>query len=889
MCRIQKIWLSGLSFLIGGMFFTEAIALQPSGTAERQGWRKYNEFGRLYNSSTSKIVSGNVTRLEKTITADRWSHGVHLLLDTGKEILTVCLGPLQFINSLDMKIAVGDSVEIEGSFVEVDGNPVVIAAKITLGGETVILRDPSGTPVWTGWRRSRADSSERGDHCALWGIVTDSSGATLPHALVLLEPGNESVTTQMDGFFCFRQPDPTTNQMLVIAQGFEEKWTAVRIKAGEPTQLNVVLLPAILNETITVTAGTRTIKKLEEVPVRTEIVLPEIIAMSASRNLADAVEFTPGIRVENNCQNCNFSQIRMLGLDGSYTQILFDGQPTMSSLAQVYGIEHIPARMVERIEVVKGGGSAIYGPGSVGGVINVITRTPSRTGGVVLGRLGWMNGNPNQTFSASADWVSSDNNDALTIFGQSDRISPLDIDGDGFTEVAKREFGALGARYHQNLFGQKAELTVDFNHIRENRRGGDLLHLPPYQANIAEAVNSRRFSGGVGWHHTPNPKFDYRLAVSLADTRRDTYYGAGMDPNAYGKSRNPLSVIDSQFNHFLTSHILSWGGQVTSDGIQDAQPAYEREYNETYRNVGFFVQDDWFLVPTWELVYGVRIDKHSEINHTIVSPRAALMWSVRPTVKVRTSVATGFLPPQVFDEDLHITQVGGEGQVIRNAEDLKEEKSTTCMVGVEWRPRWNGGDGLVEFNLFHTEIKDLFNVVEDDNPETKEVEFTRINMGQAGVYGAEVNFGYALTNELQLEVGWVIQRSRFNEPEPDFGSKDFFRTPDSYGLATFMYRNPRLADLFLGVRFTGRMKVPHYAGYIPEDRLETSPAFWTLDASLSRSFPFGSDSKVTITLGGKNLTNCYQSDLDQGPDRDAGYMWGPRFPRTLYVSTAIEF
>ncbi len=887
MCGIRKI--SGLSCLVGVIIFAEVLALQPPTITGQGGWRPGYEARRPYDPSTVKIVSGNVVRLEKTITAERRSHGVHLLLDTGEEILTVHLGPLRFIESLNMKIEAGDLVKVEGSLVELDGKPALIAAKITLGQEIIQLRDPGGTPIWTGWRRSMPNLSDSDTHCALQGVVTDSSGASLPNALVLLEPGNQNVTTQRDGSFCFPEVDPTTSRMLVTAQGFEEQWTAVRIKADEPTQINLVLIPAILKETVTVTAATRTGKKLEEVPVRTEIILPEIINLSASRNLADAVEFTPGIRVESNCQNCNFSQIRMLGLEGRYTQILFDGQPTMSSLAQVYGIEQIPARMVERIEVVKGGGSAVYGPGSVGGVINVISHTPSRTSGFVLGRLGWMNGVPNQTFSTSADWASGDRNSAVTVFGQVDRVNPLDFDGDGFTEVAKRDFGALGARYRQNLFDQKAELTLDFNHIREDRRGGDRLHLPPDQANIAEAVNSRRYAGGIGWQHTPSTKFNYRLAISSADTNRDTYYGAGMDPNAYGESRNPLWVIDSQFNHFLSSHILSWGGQATWDGLQDAQPAYDRVYDETYRNVGFFVQDDWFFFPNWELVYGARVDKHSEIDHPIVSPRVALMWSARPTVKVRTSVATGFLPPQVFDEDLHITQVGGEGQVIRNAEDLKEERSTTYTVGVEWKPSWGRGVGLVEFNLFHTGLKDLFNVVEDDDPDTAEVEFTRINMGEARVYGVEVNFGYALTNELELQVGGVGQRSRFNEPEPDFGSKDFFRAPNRYGVATFIYRNPRFVDIFFGARFTGGMKVPHYAGYIPEDRLETSPAHWTLDASVSKSFPFGLDSKVVITMGSKNLTNYYQNDLDQGPDRDAGYVWGPRFPRTLYISTSLEF
>jgi outer membrane receptor for ferrienterochelin and colicins len=852
------------------------------------GWRQGNRDRRAYDTSTVVIVEGRVVRLEKSIFSERMSYGVHLLLESGLRTIVVHLGPLWFIESLETEIRAGDLVKVEGSLVEADAGEALVAARILRGEEVIKLRDAAGVPVWSGWRRTLPDTSDVG--CVLQGSITDSSGASIPGAIVVLEPTYQQVTTKTDGSFCFPEAELETSGLVVIAQGFAEKRVSpIQLAVTGPTQLNLVLTPAVVTETVTVTSATRTVKRLEEVPVRTEVVLPELIELSASRTLADAMEFTPGIRVENSCQNCNFSQIRMLGLQGPYSQILFDGQPSMSSLAQVYGIEQIPSRMVERIEVVKGGGSAVYGPGSVGGVVNIISHTPSGTGGFVQARQEWMDGVPNQSLSASADWISSDHDTALTGFGQLDRVKPLDLTGDGYTEVCKRDFEAMGVRFKQNVFGQNAELTFDFNHVREDRRGGDRLDLPPDQAKIAEAINSRRYAAGVGWHHTPNTGFDYRLTLSLANTGRDTYYGAGMDPDAYGLSQNSLWVADSQFNHFLTSHVLTWGAQVTSDGIEDQQPAYERVYDETYRNVGFFAQDDWFFAPGWELVYGARVDKHTEIKHAIISPRVALMWSTWSTWTLRASAARGFLPPQVFDEDLHITQVGGEGQIIRNAEDLREEHSNTYMLGAEWKPSWGRGVGLVEWNLFYTGLEDLFNVVEDDDPATKEKEFTRINCGKARVYGAEVSVGYAIGSELELQVGFVEQRSRFNEAEPDFNSKDFFRTPNRYGIATFIYRNARFVDVFFGARFSGEMKMPHYAGYIPEDRLETCPPHWTLDASMSKSLPFGADSQLVVTVGGKNLTDYYQDDLDQGPKRDAGYIWGPRFPRSFYVGVSVEF
>jgi outer membrane receptor for ferrienterochelin and colicins len=591
--------------------------------------------------------------------------------------------------------------------------------------------------------------------CVLQGIVKDPAGAVVPRARIFLEPelapgraqprrwrggrqtpADNLVFTDGGGFYCFPDIDPGVYQMRVTAAGFEEKQlTSVMVRAGEKNVMDVVLSLAAKEEVITVTAtATRTVKEIENVPIRTELVLPAMIKLSASRTLADAVEFTTGIRTESNCQNCNFCQIRLLGLMGDYTQILFDGQPTISSVAMVYGIEQIPVAMIDRIEVVKGGGSALYGPGSVAGVINIISLRPSKSGAHFESRYEPMEGQPNFSVGGGADWVSANRATAFTVYGQADRVKPLDLTGDGFTEVAKRNFEAVGLRLDRQLLGDKARLTLDFNYVHENRRGGDRLDLPEYMANTAESIRSRRNASGLSWYHSVSGKFDYCFTVSFAGQYRNSYYGSGMDPNAYGNTDNPLWVIDSQFNHYGHSHVLSWGSQLNHEHLQDRQPAYNRLIDDTYTNVGFYIQDDWVFANGWELVYGARLDKNTKINAVVASPRAALMWSPLTTLKFRGSVATGFQAPRVFDEDLHITQIGGEGRVIRNSKNLRQESSITCTLGTEWRPRLGSGSAMLDFSLFYTGIRNLFNVHEDDDPTTPDLEFARTNSAEAKVY-----------------------------------------------------------------------------------------------------------------------------------------------------------
>src|SRR5690606_16570380 len=228
--------------------------------------------------------------------------------------------------------------------------------------------------------------------------------------------------------------------------GFTPQQVRVSIQPTLTITHDVTLVPGFRQETV-VTA-TRTSRRLDDVPIRTEVVGRDTIERLAARTLADAMEFTTGVRVENNCQNCNFSQIRLLGLEGPYTQLLVDGQPVVSSLAQVYGIEQIPTRMIERIEVVKGGGSALYGPGSVGGVVNIIPREPSRSGGVAGIKYDTYGADGNLSINGAFDWVDSLRTTFLTGFVQSDRVRPYDADGDGFTDVSRRALEAAGVRFN---------------------------------------------------------------------------------------------------------------------------------------------------------------------------------------------------------------------------------------------------------------------------------------------------------------------------------------------------------------------------------------------------------------------------------------------------------
>ncbi len=636
----------------------------------------------------------------------------------------------------------------------------------------------------------------------------------------------------------------------------------------------------------TVVTGTKTESTLAETPVRTQLMTRSDIVDVQAASLADACEFTPGLRILNSCQNCNFTTLSILGLEGKYSQVLYDSQPIFSGLALVYGLEQIPSRLIERIEVTKGGGSSLYGPGAVGGVVNVIPHVPHHSATSAAVRVEDMDGTTNHSASFNADVVSHDEVTSATLYGQADQVEAHDFDGDGFSEIGRRKSTSFGTRI-QRLLGEDGKLVVDFSRTFEDRRGGDKIDNPPFESEIAEWIRTWRNSLSTSWSQQWNSSFSSQLTLAHAKTDRNTYYGGGGDTAAYGVTDNPLLLGDLQLNYFVGNHIITGGLQHTRDELTDTQPAYDRVTDEIYKNTGVYLQDEWQATEKLVLVPSVRLDKHNILDDAIVSPRLAVRYQAGQDVSVRGSYSSGFLAPQVFDEDLHIAQSNGEAQVIRNAEDLQEESSRSYTLGIEALPPLWGGFGRFELNAFRTELTDAFALTEDlDDPLTDELEFTRINAGEAEIQGVEAAVGW-MNERFEMQLGWVLQTAEYDEPQ-DFDEKAFFRTPESYGVFMGKYKNPEMVDAFLGVRFMGEEKLPHYAGYIADDVLETTPTFMVVDCSVTRRFSLGED-RFSLTLGGKNITNEYQDDFDQGADRDTGYLYGPRFPRTWYTTLGYDF
>jgi hypothetical protein len=135
-------------FYVPESFAQRGMKWQGSGN-----WGPNTQYGRLYNPQTIEIISGEVVSVDTITPIKGMSNGVHLMLKTDKETISVHLGPAWYIQRQDIKIAPGDKVDIKGSRISYQGQPAIIAAELRKGTEILKLRDENGFPIWSGWRR----------------------------------------------------------------------------------------------------------------------------------------------------------------------------------------------------------------------------------------------------------------------------------------------------------------------------------------------------------------------------------------------------------------------------------------------------------------------------------------------------------------------------------------------------------------------------------------------------------------------------------------------------------------------------------------------------------------------------------------------------------------
>ncbi len=207
-------------------------------------------------------------------------------------------------------------------------------------------------------------------------VIHKETKEHMPFVNIALKGTSIGAATDATGHYFLKNLPEGRFVLVVSGLGYKPQERVVEIVANKSLEIDFVLEEdAIMLDNIVVSAN-RNETNRREAPAIINVISPKMFENTNSVCLAQGLNFQPGLRVETNCQNCGFQQVRINGLDGPYSQILIDSRPIFSSLVGVYGLEQIPANMIERVEVMRGGGSALFGSNAIAGTINIITREP---------------------------------------------------------------------------------------------------------------------------------------------------------------------------------------------------------------------------------------------------------------------------------------------------------------------------------------------------------------------------------------------------------------------------------------------------------------------------------------------------------------------------------
>jgi outer membrane receptor for ferrienterochelin and colicins len=725
-------------------------------------------------------------------------------------------------------------------------------------------------------------------------VVDAKTNEHLPFVTILLKGTTIGITTDATGHYFLKNIPVGEFIIAASCTGYKTGEQKVVTEANRTLEINFVLEEESLSLDEVVVSATRNETNKRETGIIVNVLSNKVFETVACSNMAETMNFQPGLRVENNCGNCGTTQLRINGLEGQYSQILLDSRPIFSSLAAVYGLEQLPVAMIERVEVIRGGGSALFGSNAIGGVVNIITKEPLRNSVTLSNTTNILNdGVADINSSLNGSFVSDDHKAGVYLFGMVKNRNHYDRNNDGFSDIPQISSETAGFRGYYRT-GSFSRLTAEYHHIHETRRGGNRFDHPPHEADIAEYLNHQIDGGGLQFNiFSPDGRHRFNIYTSAQGIRRDSYFGAERHANNYGTTSDKTFVSGAQYTHsfkrlFFMPAELTTGIEYNYNDLHDTYLSLDRSIVQTTQVSGGFIQNEWKTKRTGLLV-GVRLDKHSLMNRPVISPRGTFRYSLNPEINFRANYSSGYRAPQAYNEDLHIEAVGGTLGLINLSPDLKPEYSHSISASTDLYHSFGTMQTNLLIECFYTLLNDVFATEKTGEDERGNIIYTRRNASGANVKGINVEAKLNVAGRFEMQIGYTVQQSRYAKPEKWSDmltpQRKMFRAPDSYGY--FISNFDLTHDLKISAfgNYTGSMLVRHTSDLI--DMEKHTPVFFDFGLKLSYHFHLNEMMEVELNGGVKNLFDSFQNDLDSGQKKDAAYVYGPSFPRMMFFGVKI--
>ena len=573
-----------------------------------------------------------------------------------------------------------------------------------------------------------------------------SEGEPLPFANIILLGQSIGATSDDSGNYLIKEIEPATYMVKISAVGYKAITRKVELQPGRQMQLNIELEAEDLQMNEIVVTGTLKEVKRLETPVPVEVYNPTFFRKNPTPSLFDAMQNINGVRPQLNCNVCNTGDIHINGLEGPYTMILIDGMPIVSGLSSVYGLSGIPNSMVERIEVVKGPASSLYGSEAVGGLINVITKNPANAplfSADVMSST-WQEYNADMGLKFNMGSAAS----ILTGLNYFNYSNPIDNNGDGFTDVTLQDRISVFQKWNFNRRSNRL-FSVAGRYLYEDRWGGQMDWKPEYRGGndiYGESIFTSRWEL-IGNYQLPVEE-KLLLAVSYNEHYQNSYYG----DIAYMADQK-IGFSQFSWDKSLGRHDLLLGTALRYTYYDDNTPATASPLNEQDNRPdkswlpGAFLQDELSLTEQQKLLLGLRYDHHSEHGH-IWTPRFAYKYSFNDRNIFRLNAGTGFRVVNLFTEE-HAALTGS--RQVEVTEELNPEQSYNINLNyIKKVFLSNGGFLGFDASLWHTYFSNQ--ILPDYETDANKIIYDNLK-GHAITQGVSLNVDLELMNGLEILAG----------------------------------------------------------------------------------------------------------------------------------------
>ncbi|EAR13865.1 putative TonB-dependent outer membrane receptor protein [Polaribacter irgensii 23-P] len=670
------------------------------------------------------------------------------------------------------------------------------------------------------------------------GKVTAENGDELPYANVYLKKTKIGTSSDDSGFYELNKI-PKDNYTLIISSiGYKTKAIQISITADKKITRDVILMEDDSLDEIVVSGTLRPVSKTNS-PVPVEVYSETFFRKNPTPSIFESLQNVNGVRPQLNCSVCNTGDIHINGLEGPYTFVLIDGMPLVSGLSTVYGLTGIPQALIERVEIVKGPASTLYGSEAVGGIINVITKKAANAPILATDVMASSWGEVNTDISMS--YKASDKVQGLLGINYFNYQNRIDNNNDNFTDMTLQNRISIFNKVNIERKSNKV-FTIAGRYVYEDRWGGEMDWEKEFRGGnqiYGESIYTNRWET-FGTYELPTSE-NLSFQFSANGHYQDSYYGetsydaeqlVGFGQLIYSKQLGKKHDLLLGAAYRYTFYDDNTFATLNENGIENNPSIIHLP--------GVFAQDEISLSDRKKLLLGVRWD-HNSLHGNIFSPRVNYKWNSRDKSNiVRLSAGNGFRVANVFTED-HAALTGA--RTVEFEGELNPETSWNTNINYVKKINTENSFITLDASAFYTYFNNR--ILPDYESDPNKIIYANLE-GSSVSQGVSLNADLLFTNGLAINAGATLMEVSVTEN----GVKRKQLLTESFsGVWSISYKFSNDFSIDYTGNLYGPMRLPLLGENDPRD--EYSPWFSIQNIQLTKKFT----NSWELYGGVKNLLN----------------------------------